>query len=284
MTQIEESSRVSNLRKLRNLRIPSSLLSFSYHVRMTLPRLYGDLAWLWPLLSPPEHYEAEAAVLIGWIERYVQRDGDARLSVLELGAGGGHTLVYLADRFDCTAVDLSEPMLENCKRLVPRAETVVGDMRTVRLGRQFDAVFIHDAIDYMLSEDNVRKTLATAAAHLRPGGLCVVAPTYTRENFIDGDVADDGTTTDSEELTYFTFVHDPDPADDMFEMILLYLIRDKQSRQVEVVEDRHTCGLFADSQWLQWMADAGFDVEQNVVDVDEVPWVTFLGKAGKLES
>ena len=23
-------------------------------------RLYGDLAWLWPLMSPPEHY-AEAA-------------------------------------------------------------------------------------------------------------------------------------------------------------------------------------------------------------------------------
>ena len=242
-----------------------------------MPRLYDDLAWLWPLLSPPEHYEAEAAVLVEMVQRYCRRDDESRLSVLELGAGGGHTLVHLADRFDCTAVDLSKPMLENCKRLVPQAETSLGDMRSVRLGRTFDAVFIHDAIDYMLCEDDVRQTLATAAKHLKSGGLCIIAPTYTRENFIDGEVADDGTTTDSEELTYFTYVHDPDPADDTFEMILLYLIRDKQARQVEVVEDRHTCGLFTDSQWLDWMRDAGFEIKQNVADLGDVPWVTYVG-------
>lgn len=247
---------------------------------MTTPRLYDDLAHLWPMLSPPEHYTAEAAVLRGLIEKHLKGSSDQRRSVLELGAGGGHTLVHLADDYDCTAVDLSEPMLENCRRLVPQVQTIVGDMRSVRLNKTFDAVFLHDAIDYMLSESDVRRVLETAAAHLEPGGLCVVAPTYTRETFIDGDVADDGTTTDSGELTYFSYVHDPDPADDTFEMILLYLIRDAQTRAVEVIEDRHTCGLFSDEQWLGWMTDAGFDARHEEADagdpVDEL-WSLFVG-------
>lgn len=248
-----------------------------YHEAMTTPRLYSDLAYLWPLLSPPEHYEAEATALTELIDQHSQDKTEQRLSVLELGAGGGHTLVHLVERFDCTAVDLSGPMLGHCQRLVPEATAVVGDMRSIRLDKTFDAVFIHDAIDYMLSEQDVRATLETAAAHLKPGGLCVIAPTYTRENFVDGDVADDGTTTDSEELTYFTYIHDPEPTDDTFEMILLYLIRDTETRTVEVVEDRHTCGLFSNEQWVQWMTDAGMHAELRETDVDEVPWTLFVG-------
>lgn len=244
---------------------------------MTLPRLYDDLAYLWPLLSPPEHYEAEAAVLTQLIDRHCPAESGEAVSVLELGAGGGHTLVHLVERFECTAVDLSAPMLGNCQRLVPEANAVVGDMRSIRLDKTFDAVFIHDAIDYMLSEQDVRATLETVAAHLKPGGLCVIAPTYTRENFVDGDVADDGTTTDSEELTYFTYVHDSDPTDDIFEMILLYLIRDAETRTVEVVEDRHTCGLFSNEQWVQWMTDAGMQAELRETEADEVPWTLFVG-------
>ncbi len=250
---------------------------------MTVPRLYDDLAYLWPMLSPPEHYEAEAEVLIDLIDRHFKRAEGDRYSVLELGAGGGHTLVHLADDYDCTAVDLSEPMLANCKRLVPQVQTIVGDMRSIRLGETFDAVFIHDAVDYMLSEDDVRRTLDTVAVHLKPDGLCVVAPTYTRETFIDGDVADDGTTTDNAELTYFSYVHDPDPTDDTFEMILLYLIRDAQTRGVEVIEDRHTCGLFSNEQWLTWMGDAGFEARQEEADAGDPrgpggePWSLFVG-------
>ncbi|GAB4196328.1 MAG: hypothetical protein Kow00105_10480 [Phycisphaeraceae bacterium] len=240
--------------------------------------MYDDLAYLWPWLSPPEHYTAEAARLRSLITQHFGQSPGRRLSVLELGAGGGHTLVHLADDFDCTAVDLSEPMLENCRRLVPQATVVAGDMRSIRLGQAFDVVMIHDAIDYMLSERDVRQALQTAHEHCRAGGLCVIAPTYTRETFTDGEVADDGTTTDHEDLTYFTFVHDPDPHDDTFEMILLYLIRDRETRQVRVVEDRHTCGLFSSSQWLAWMQEAGFEAEHKAAVADEDdPWELFVG-------
>ncbi len=56
-------------------------------------------------------------------------------------------------------------------------------MRTVRIGRAFDAVFIHDAVMYMSSERELRAALATVAAHLAPGGVALVAPDATAETF-----------------------------------------------------------------------------------------------------
>ena len=47
-----------------------------------------------------------------------------------------------------TLVDLSARMLEASRRLNPECAQVRGDMRTVRLGRMFDAEFVHDAIVY----------------------------------------------------------------------------------------------------------------------------------------
>jgi hypothetical protein len=44
-------------------------------------------------------------------------------------------------------------------------------MRAVRLDRRFDAVFIHDAIDDMVSLEDLRSAMVTAYEHLRPGGI-----------------------------------------------------------------------------------------------------------------
>lgn len=230
------------------------------------PRLYADLARLWPHLSPPEHYRAESQTLIELIDDALgEPPPGKRWTALEIGAGGGHTLVHLKHKYDCTAADLSPQMLANCEKLNPGIPTVVGDMRDMRLGKTFDAVLFCDAIDYMTTQDDAVAALKTAAAHLRPGGVLLVAPTYTTETFTDGDVADDGTTipgiAGDDELTYFTFVHDPDPSDTEFEMILLYLLRDSATRQVQVIEDRHRCGLFPIERWLAMMGHAGLEAE-----------------------
>lgn len=259
------------------------------------PRLYSDLARLWPHLSPPEHYEAEAEMLRELIvEALGQPAAGERWSVLELGAGGGHSLFHLKNHFDCTAADLSAPMLEQCRALNPELPTVVGDMRDLRLNQTFDVVLICDAIDYMLSEDDAVAALTTAAKHLKPGGVVLAAPTYTTETFVDGDVADDGTTipgiAGDDDLTYFSFVHDPDPDDTTFEMILLYLLRDAQTRKVEVIEDRHTCGLFSIDHWQAMMNAAGLDCEaltgpeDAALPEDDTAWAWSLLLRGRRRS
>lgn len=241
------------------------------------PRLYDDLAWLWPLLSPPEHYEAEAESLASLIR---DRLGPGRQRIVEFGAGGGHTLVHLAKQtggeHECVAVDLSESMLSLCRDLISGIDTQVADMRNADLGSQFDVVLIHDAIDYLLTREDVERTLRTAFDHLRPGGLACIAPTYTRESFVDGDAAQDQAVTSQQELTYLSYVHDADPSDSRFEMLLVYLLRTFETGEVQVIEDRHACGLFAEAEWMEAMRIAGFEAE-HLPDRCGA-WSLFLGR------
>ena len=62
-------------------------------------------------------------------------------TLLELGSGGGNNASYLKARFQMVLVDRSSGMLAVSRALNPECEHVEGDMRTVRLGRQFDGVF-----------------------------------------------------------------------------------------------------------------------------------------------
>ena len=135
-------------------------------------RFYGDLARWWPLISPPEDYEEEAT----FAARVLGSASIPVREVLELGSGGGHNAVHLKSSFVMTLVDLSNEMLEMSRQLNPECEHQQGDMRTVRLGRQFDAVFIHDAIDYMTTESDLRQAIDTAFLHCRPGGIAVLFP------------------------------------------------------------------------------------------------------------
>ena len=121
----------------------------------------------------------------------------ARPRVLELGSGGGNNASHLKSSFTMTLVDRSPAMLDVSRALNPECEHIEGDMRDVRLGRTFDAVFVHDAIDYMMTEADLRGAMQTAFAHSRAGGVAVFVPDHTTETFEEdvdhgGDEGSDG--------------------------------------------------------------------------------------------
>lgn len=86
--------------------------------------------------------------------------------------------------------DVSDAMLAVSRARNPECEHRVGDMRTLRVGRTFDAVFVHDAVCYMTTEADLPSAMETAWIHCRPGGA-LFAPDYARENF-PGALTDDG--------------------------------------------------------------------------------------------
>ena len=81
-----------------------------------LNRLYDYLAYLWPLLSPPEEYAEEASY---WLATLRELLGPGRHRLLELGSSGGHNLSHLTADIEATAVDMSEGMLAHSRRLNP---------------------------------------------------------------------------------------------------------------------------------------------------------------------
>src|SRR5689334_2301860 len=116
-------------------------------------RIYDEFAEWWPLFSPPEHYVEEAADLLRRLGSVATR---ASATLLELGSGGGSLASHLQPHFALTLTDRSPGMLAVNRAANPRAEHILGDMRTLRLGRQFDVVLVHDAIMYAIEPADVR--------------------------------------------------------------------------------------------------------------------------------
>jgi trans-aconitate methyltransferase len=156
-----------------------------------------------------------------------------------------------------TLTDIAPGMLEVSRRVNPECEHVVGDMRLLRLGREFDVVLIHDAIMYATSITEVRAVLGTAAAHCRPGGTVAVLPDYTRESFVPSTEHGGHDAPDGRALRYLEWVWDPNPADDTFVTDYAFVLREAGGT-VTLVHDRHIEGLFARAQWLAWLGHAGF--------------------------
>jgi SAM-dependent methyltransferase len=240
----------------------------------TKHRFYGDLAVWWPLISPTEEYAEEAAFAATVL-------GSASIpvrGVLELGSGGGHNAVHLKARFAMTLVDLSEDMLAVSRRLNPECDHRQGDMRTVRLGRTFDAVLVHDAVDYMTSKTDLQQAIETAFAHCRPGGIAVFVPDSTTETFEAS--SDHGGTDDADGrgVRYLEWAWDPDPADTWTLTEYSFLLRDADG-SVRVVHETHRTGLFSRDVWLRLLADAGFDPKAVTEETaeDRTPRELFVG-------
>ena len=231
-----------------------------------LPRLYGELAEWWPLLSAPEDYAEEAAEYTRLI---IEGTGGAAGEVLELGSGGGNNASHMKAHFALTLVDRSPGMLEVSHRLNPECEHVEGDMRSVRLGRTFDAVFVHDAIAYMTTEDDLRAVFDTAFEHTRQGGVALFVPDHVTETF---EPATDHGGHDGPDrgLRYLEWMWDPDPNDSTCRMDLTYLFHEPDG-SVHVELDEHLCGLFPRATWLSLIGRAGFDVRPVALAHEERP-------------
>ena len=150
-------------------------------------------------------------------------------------------------------------MLEISKSLNPHTIHHLGDMRTIRLGRTFDVVTIHDAVNYMVTEEDLRAAIKTAQAHLDPGGLVLLAPDCLRDTFSGSRVVDWTRETEDSNVTFIEYVAQPSPDATTLESVFVFIINRDGDIQVEV--DRHTSGLFPKTLWLQALSDAGLQAE-----------------------
>lgn len=218
-----------------------------------MSKLYEELASWWPVLSSPEDYAEEAEF---FREILMTAGSTAPQTVLELGSGGGNNAFHLKAHFALTLVDLSPGMLQVSRALNPECEHVAGDMRTVRLNRLFDAVFVHDAIMYMATEQDLVSVMVTAFEHCRPGGVALFVPDFVRETFSPG-TEHGGHDVGQRSLRYLEWTHDPDPTDTTFVAEYAYLLRDGVS-PTRIEYDRHIEGLFGRNVWLRLLRETGF--------------------------
>lgn len=217
--------------------------------------MYGEFASWWPLLSPPKDYEEEVDFFVGLL-RYANVPQNA--TMLELGSGGGNNALYLKEHFaQTTLTDLSAEMLAVSRALNPDCEHIEGDMRTMRLGRTFDFVFVHDAIEYMTTREDLAAAIKTAAIHCRSGGTALFVPDWVRETF-EPSTDHGGEDGDERSMRYLEWTFDPDPSDDEYVTEYVFMLRDG-NQPTRIVHDRHIHGIFSREIWKQLLSAAGFE-------------------------
>src|SRR4030095_54311 len=174
------------------------------------PRLYAEFASWFHLLTSPLSYAEEAQFAQ---KPLLEAIPAAPLeSVLELGSGGGNNAFHLKHHFKMTLTDLSSAMLEQSRALNPECEHIQGDMRSLRLRREFDAVFVHDAVWCLTTREDLPACMKTAFIHCKPGGAVLFMPDVVRERFRSG-VHQGGHDGEGRSLRYLEWTFDPDSSD-----------------------------------------------------------------------
>lgn len=226
------------------------------------PKLYWELAPLFHHFTHPKSYRDEARFVrkVFKPERFTEKP-----TLLELGSGGGNNASHLKKHFRLTLSDISPGMIALSRKINRDCEHVVGDMRTLRLRRKFDFVFVHDAVGYMTSEDDLERAIATAFVHLKPGGVALFQPDDVRETYEAGRSRGGHDGDDGVRFRYFEICHPLNEDQDAVDVDYEVTIIDANGRTRTLV-DRHHIGVFARDTWLKLLRGSGFRV-RVVIDV-----------------
>ncbi len=241
---------------------------------------YNELAWTEDWLADPAEYEDEVKAYVDLIQRTAS---ESPRTLLHLGSGaGGHDTIFKR-HFAVTGVDLSPGMLNKARKLHPDIEYIEGDMRTLRLDRQFDAVAIPDSIDYMASAEDLEQAIQTAVMHLKPGGVLLVTA-KTKEVFQNNNFVYSGE-KDNIHITLFENNYSNPFHPNTYEATLVYLIR--QQGELTIHTEQQLLGLFPQATWDDAFKHAGITMQKTSLDGiydpyllndGEYPLVVFVGR------
>jgi SAM-dependent methyltransferase len=152
-------------------------------------------------------------------------------------------------------------MLANARKLNPECDYFQKDMRSFDLKQQFDSVFINDAVTYMKTEQELLKVFRMAHKHLKSGGVMISYPDRCKERFKQNETTVWTSKHKDLDITFIENNYDPDPKDQTYETMFIYLIR--RNGKLRIEQDFHICGLFGLEVWRKFLKKAGFEVTEE---------------------
>jgi SAM-dependent methyltransferase len=133
-------------------------------------RAYEALAPLYDDFTAHHDYE----LWLGNLLPKLRRHGLSGRRLLDVGCGTGKSFLPMLERgWEVTACDISPAMLELARaKAGDSARLSVADMRELPVFGEFDLVWaLDDAVNYLLSAEELGRALSGMRANLAPGGL-----------------------------------------------------------------------------------------------------------------
>jgi len=148
--------------------------------------MFSKTAQYYDLIYYEKDYHAEVNQLLDLIREHGPTNGDR---LLDIACGTGHHIQYLKDHFTVEGLDINPVLLEIAHQRNPGVAFHEGDMIQFNLGRQFDLITcLFSSIGYVKTQDNLKKAVASMANHLEPGGLLLIEPWFTPEEWMPDTV------------------------------------------------------------------------------------------------
>jgi ubiquinone/menaquinone biosynthesis C-methylase UbiE len=148
--------------------------------------LYDRSAELYDTIYSFKNYEKEASKLHQLIQQHKRSPGN---DLLEVACGTGGHITYLKNSYSVKGLDINQQMLRLARKKHPGIEFHRGDMVTFKLNKQFDAITcLFSAIGHSKTKRNLSLAIQNMSRHLKPGGVLIVEPWFTPEQWHDGSV------------------------------------------------------------------------------------------------
>ena len=139
--------------------------------------LYGELG---------KDYSVEATKAHKLIQKHKKSKGTL---LLDVACGTGIHAAHLSRYYKVEGLDLDSKMLSVARRKHPNIRFTQGDMTSFDLGRQFDVITcLFSSIGYAKTKSKLQKTIKNMNRHLLPGGVLLIEPWFTPEQWNPGRV------------------------------------------------------------------------------------------------
>ena len=147
-------------------------------------RFYDRYAQYYDSIYSFKNYRKESNKLDEFIHKYKRSRGK---DLLDVACGTGNHIAFLKKRYHVQGLDLSPQMLEIAREKNPEITFHQGDMTDFQLAQQFDAVTcLFSAIGHVRSRKKLEGAIRRMAAYLKPGGLLLVEPWFSPNQWQSG--------------------------------------------------------------------------------------------------
>jgi SAM-dependent methyltransferase len=208
--------------------------------------VFGNYARYYNLLYRDKDYAGE----VEFIHQLLRTYASQTQSILELGCGTGtHALLLAKQGYSVHGVDLSAEMLQQAserlsqlpQELASKLVYSQGDIRTIRLDQQFDAIVsLFHVFSYQTTNQDLQATFATVNAHLKPGGVLIFDCWYGPAVLSDRPTVRIKRLEDKE--ISITRIAEPvmHPNENLVNVNYQVFIKDKHNGAVEELQETHT--------------------------------------------